>query len=288
MDGMAPEVTSVGGGRPGWQARLSLECERVAERTVLVRRSHEGPLCVQRPLYTDGDSACQLILLHPPGGLAGGDELQVDVRAFAGAHVLLTTPAAGKLYRSAGRPCAQRVQLHAEPGSRLEWLPQENIVYDGAFGALHTRIDLEGDARLLAAEVVCFGRPVCGERFERGLLSQRLEVYRDGAPMLLERARYVGGGALLKDSYGLGGAPVIGTLVCVAGPRSDALVERVRQVLASAAAERAGCTDLGAALVCRYVGPSVEQAHAALRAAHGVLREQCLDAAAITPRIFLT
>jgi len=274
--------------RPGWRARLSLELERVGDRTVLTRRSHEGPLCVQRPLYVDGDSACQIILLHPPGGLAGGDELRVEVRLGAGAHALLTTPAASKLYRSAGRPCAQHVALQAAHGSRLEWLPQESIVYDGALGALHTRIDLLGDARLLASEVVCLGRPVCGERFERGTLSQRLDVYRDGAPLLVERGRYRGGSALLADGYGLGSAPVFGTLVSVGPERGDGLVDRLREVLASVAAGRAACTDLGAALVCRYLGPSVEQAQRALRAVHGVLREHCLGAAAITPRIFLT
>lgn len=271
-----------------WRARLSLELERVGAATVLVRRSHEGPLCVQRPHYADGDSACQVILLHPPGGLVGGDELQVDAQVGPGAHALLTTPAAGKLYRTDAMPCVQRVRLRAAPGSRLEWLPQESIAFDGAIAELSTRIELEGDARLLAWELTCLGRPACGERFERGRLRVRFEITRDGEPLLFERGRYDGGGALLGEPWGLGGEPVTATLLCVTAVREAALVDGVRTLLASFAPGRTACTELGAALVCRYRGPSVEQARHAFGAVHGFLRERCFDARALTPRILLT
>jgi len=271
-----------------WRARLSLELERVGEATVLVRRSHEGPLCVQRPHYAHGDSACQLILLHPPGGLVGGDELQVEARLGPGAHALLTTPAASKLYRTDALPCAQRARLHVAAGSRLEWLPQESIAFDGAIAELSTRIELEGDARLLAWELTCLGRPACGERFEHGRLRVRFEVVRDGEPLLIERGRYDGGSALLREPWGLGGEPVTATLVCVTAARDAALVDGVRELLSSFAAGRAACTELGAAIVCRYRGPSVEQARHAFGAVHGLLRERCFDARALTPRILLT
>jgi urease accessory protein len=271
-----------------WHGRLELRFQLAGNRTVLAGCRHEGPLYVQRPFYTRGDSACQVLLLHPPGGLAGGDQLEVDVGVEAGAHALITTPSAGKIYPAPTLSSVQRTLLRAAPGSRLEWIPQESIVFDGAVTESTTRIELEGDARLVAWEITCLGRPACDERFERGHVRSRIEVQHDGTPIVLERARFEGGSALLHEPFGLGGAPVFGTLVCVGPDRDESLLELLRAACDSIAPGRAACTDLGPALLCRYLGPSTEQAQRVLRSLHGLLRERCLGARALTPRIFDT
>src|SRR2546423_15456645 len=115
-----------------WKARLSLSFARDGNRSVLAERSHEGPLVVQKPLYPEGDTVCHTILVHPPGGIAGGDELRIEARVGAAAHTLLTTPAAGKWYRSAGPWAQQRVRLDGGAGPSVQWLPQESILFDGA------------------------------------------------------------------------------------------------------------------------------------------------------------
>src|SRR5258708_2362269 len=81
-----------------WKAELGLRFGRVGARSVLLEKRSDGPLVVQKPLYPEGDSVCHAIVVHPPGGIAGGDELHLDVKAAAGAHALLTTPGAGKRY----------------------------------------------------------------------------------------------------------------------------------------------------------------------------------------------
>ena len=273
-----------------WQGRLELGFVRREATTVLAHRDHRGPLGVQRPFYTDSDpGTCQVYLLHPPGGLVSGDDLSIDVSVGERAHALLTTPAATKIYRSrGGSKATQQVSLRLARAARSEWLPQETIVYDGARAALATRIELAAEAELIAWEVTCLGRPACDERFTHGALGQRIEVQREGAPLVLERARYQGGGAGMDAAWGLGGQPVSGTLLCVTAADPTPLLPDLRALLAAHAGEEAVCSRLAHALCCRYLGPSVERALLAFRAAWALLRQRCFGLSASAPRIWST
>src|SRR3954466_3528818 len=113
-----------------WKARLALDFAFQDGKTALARKSHDGPLVVQKPLYPEGGAICHAIVVHPPGGIAGGDELALSASIGEGAAVLLTTPGAAKWYRSAGPRAKQTVVFDVK--GMLEWLPQETIVFDGA------------------------------------------------------------------------------------------------------------------------------------------------------------
>ena len=279
----------------GWQAELELGFASVAGSTVIDRRAHRGPLAIQRPFYPEGPTSpggnarevCHVYLLHPPGGMVGGDELRIDVQVAAGAHALVTTPAAGKAYRTTGAPVTQTQTLHVADGGALEWLPQETIVYDGAIATLETRIELGLGARFLGAETICFGLPARGEAFARGACRQRFTINRGGRPLFVERGRFDGGGAVHEAHWGLGGATVMSLLVtCPAPP--DAVVDEIRAV--ATGDDLGGVTVLGdrAALVCRYAGRSAERARAFLHAVWRLLRPPVFGRAAVAPRIWAT
>jgi len=252
---------------------------------------------VQRPFYPEGADVAHVYLLHPPGGIVGGDRLRVEASVAAGAHALLTTPAATKVYRTAGPAAAQESALAVARGGVLEWLPQETILHDGADVALTTRVRLESGARFLGIDLLCFGLPARpGEAgFARGRCRQQLEVWRDDAPVLLERGRFDGDGPVHAARWGLADAPVLGTFV--ASPAPAAAAELLAAIRARAealpAGELASATLLGQpaaddALVCRYVGASAERARAFLRAAWADTRPTLLGRAAIPPRVWAT
>ena len=270
----------------GWRATLALDFELRGRRSVLTERRHDGPLVVRKPLYPEGDEVCHAIVVHPPGGIAGGDELQLSVRAKAGARALLTTPGAGKWYRTAGPWAHQRIALEAGAGAVLEWLPQETIVFEGAAAELESDIRLAPDARFIGWEILRLGRTASGERFTRGQLRTRTVIRRDGRVAWLERARLEGGCDLLDSPLGLAGEPVFGTLLA-AGPHIDpALVAacRTTQPLAGTGA----VTCLPGVLVARYLGASSEAAREYFARLWSIVRPALAGRDAVAPRIWQT
>lgn len=276
----------------GWEAALDLSFVRFSDRTTLRERRHVGPLRVQRPFYPEQTGVCHVYLLHPPGGLVAGDRLRIEARVETGAHALLTTPAAGKLYRSRAPQlqATQTQRLCVGHGACLEWLPQETIAFRGARAELTTRVELTGDARFIGWEILCLGRPAAEESFDHGLLRPQLELTRDGRLVYVERGLYEAGSPLMQAAWGLAGQPVVGTMVCAA-PGAARCIDAVRASLGSAAdsgVPRLAASAWDDCLVVRYLGPSAEQARIALSAAWAELRPVIFGMQAVVPRIWRT
>jgi urease accessory protein len=270
----------------GWQARLRLDFAAGSGRTILAHREQRGPLAVQRPFYPEGPT-CHVYVLHPPGGLVGGDALSVEVAVGEGAQALITTPGAAKLYRSLGPTAEQAQRLRVAVGGSLEWLPQENILFPGAQARLRTELDLEPGAAFIGWEVQCLGRPAIGERFETGRADLSLRIRRAGVPLLMERLR-VADGQGLDGAGGLRGYPVTGTLAaCPAGPDD---LEVVRSDANSTLEPDLtwGATLLGDLLVVRCLARGSEPVHRHFRALWGILRPRLLGRPACPPRIWAT
>lgn len=260
-----------------WKAQLALRFEKRDQRTVLAERSHEGPLVVQKPLYPEGDEVCHAIVVHPPGGIAGGDELSLLVNGQADSHALLTTPGAAKWYRSAG-PWAKQKLLFDVDGT-LEWLPRETIVFDGALAELECGIRLGSAARYIGWEVVCLGRTGSGERFSRGKLRLETRVQRGERLLWVERGEIEGGGALLRSPVGLEGRAVFGTFVATDVPA--ALLAECRKIVPAA-------TLLPGLLIARTLGDSTEQAFRQFTRLWALLRPALSGRGAVEPRIWQT
>lgn len=267
----------------GWQAELVLEFACRGNKTVLAGRRQRGPLAVQRPFYPEG-GVCHAYVLHPPGGVVGGDQLEINLTVDSTADALLTTPGATKFYRSGGRQ-AQQQQCFTVSGT-LEWLPQENIFFPGADSTLLTQIHLNGDARYIGWEIQCLGRPVIGERFEQGRLLFGTHVYRDKKPLFIDRLT-VQGERDLRGSAGLRNQPVMATLL--ATPATGEAVELARTCCEMPLPQGdAGVTRMNGLLIVRYLGTSTAEAHRLLRAVWQSIRPLVTGRPAVTPRIWNT
>lgn len=255
---------------------------------MLESRAHRGPLQVQKLFYPETDGSCHAYVLHPPGGVVGGDLLEITATAQRGARALITTPAAGKFYRSGGATATQRISLRAHGNAMLEWLPQETVFFDGARVATALRVDLEDDARFIGWDIACLGRPASGERYTHGAIRQRFEVWRAQRPLYIERALYDASEPVMQAAWGLAGQGVTATLVCTTASDMPAL-EPLREQCAPLAVEGAfAVTQLRDVLVCRYLGPHTHEARACLQRAWEILRPMLLGKAAISPRIWNT
>lgn len=279
------DVRALQPARTGWQARIELDFEHRGERTVMGRKRHQGPLMVQSAFYPEG-GPCHVYLLHPPGGLVGGDELDVQVHAAPASHVLLTTPAAGKFYRSDGRVCRVRQRLRVAGGATLEWLPAESIVFQGARCVQDSRIDLEPGARLLAWEAWVLGRPACGEGFEAGSFRQRQELWLDGRPLLVERNEAVAGSPWLGGHWGLARHVAAATLLAYPGDAHG--LRAARQVIDASDGIRAAAGVLDGLLVCRVLASSLIALRAQLECWWRALRPLVTGRAAVAPRVWAT
>jgi urease accessory protein len=202
------------------------------------------------------------VLLTTTGGLTGGDRMRLSLAAEAGARAVVTSQAAEKIYRSLGADAVVDIVVRVDAGGWLEWLPQETILFDGARLRRRTRIEIAGDARVLAGEILVFGRTAHGERFERGFLHDGWRVFRDDRLVWADALRLAGdargsAGSLLDAPAGLGGARA-SAMIVHAAPDAAGRLDAAREIqdagLASLPGLRGGATAFNNLLILRWLG----------------------------------
>ncbi len=273
----------------GWHAQLKLDYRRDGEHT-LAHDQHEGPLRVLQRLYPEGPGICHHVVLHPPGGVVGGDELHLRATLTEGSHALITTPGATRFYRSEGQPALQSVRLHVHCGARLEWLPMETLAYSGCVAHSQVHMDLAPGAEMMGWDVLALGLPAAQQPFVQGRFSQQIEL----RGVWLEKGVIAAADdTLLHSAVGLAGQGVLATLWFAAGQalgQREALLDVARQVVGGDALARcAGVTSpQPSVVVLRVLAQRVEPAMALLVRVRAAWRQVAWQLADHRPRIWST
>jgi urease accessory protein len=273
------------------EARLALGFSDDNGVTRLTDRRHFGPLRVQKALYPEHPSVCHAIVIHPPGGVVGGDRLRIDIGVGVGANALITTPGAAKWYKANGHTSQQQVGLSVEAGAALEWLPQETIFFNQAQVKLDHQVELATDARYIGAEILCFGRTASGEVFDQGRIAQHTTIRRDGKLLWWEQGALNGDGDGMHSPLALGGYTVCATLIAVGEkPHAADLIAglRERRNPDDDPGAKSGITQIKTVLVARYLGHSSAAARAWISDCWQQIRPALLARPAIVPRIWHT
>ena len=273
-------------GQP-WQGQAKLTFRRQGDRTVPEVQT-QAPLKVQQPFYPEGPDMCQSVLLHTAGGMVGGDRLNYDLHALAGAHAMVTTAAAAKIYSDHPQPAQITGRLRVEAGACLEWLPQEAIVFEGAQLQQNWRVELADDAHWLGWDMLRLGRTARGERFCRGEVRSRFEVWHGDRLIWVDPQRLTGSEALWQSPHGLHQCPIVATLVWVGALPEPEVVEAVRAAWQPKSSQpgEMGVTRLQLGLLCRYRGHSTGEVRRWFIQAWKILRPYYARPLQTVPRVW--
>jgi urease accessory protein len=274
-----------------WRAGLKLDYLREGERTV-ARFSHDGPLRILQSLYPEGPAVCHNVLVHPPGGLVGGDTLDIRVTASGNAHGLITTPGATRFYRSDGELALQNTHIQLDDSARLEWLPMEALCYSGCIAENRLNLCLAPQAEFIGWDVTALGLPNANAPFVQGSFTQHIHL----PGVWLEKGRIDAlDHRLLNSPPGLAGSHCMASLFFVTGTK----IVRTRRQLALDTARAAidshdlrasaGATSPNAQVVIvRALAPLVEPAMQLLKLVWAAWRAELWGMTASVPRIWAT
>jgi urease accessory protein len=274
-----------------WHGHLTLRYRRDGERTV-AHDAHDGPLRVLKALYPEGDGVCHHVLVHPPGGIAGGDHLDIAVEVGDGAHALITSAGAARFYRSDEQPAAQIARLQVQNNARLEWLPLETIAFPGCRASNQVHFDLAPGAQCLGWDLLALGLPAADQAFTTGWIEQQLHWHG----VWLERGRIAAEDKrLLESPPGLAGHRALGTIWLASHTpwttaQCDALLDTARDIAAaSELAATAGATAIDPRLVLlRVLAPRIEPLFALLGQVRAAWRQLAWQMDAAPPRVWRT
>ena len=276
-----------------WRAKFAGDFVSVDGHTRMGFTEHFGPLRVQRPFYPEGLDCLHLYLLHPPGGLVGGDKLSISLNANTHSHILMTTPSAGKIYRNiSGIKQGQYVQIDVADAAVVEYLPQENIIFNNADAELITQVDIKGTGTFIGWEITCLGRIEGDELFEVGGLKQSLNITQDGEPLFMDRLTLLAPCSLQTSKAGFQDKSVYGTFIInrniINSDVEDQLIAWQEEQNQIRTLTSVGITQKPNAFIARVLGDKAEQARDVFESLWTLLRPHVINKQACAPRIWRT
>ncbi|MEI7530907.1 MAG: urease accessory protein UreD [Betaproteobacteria bacterium] len=243
-----------------WVANLDLGYVHNEFGTVLKMIKHEGPLRVQKALYPEGAQICHTVIVHPPAGIAGGDELNIRVEIGDDCQVVLSTPSATKWYKSFANPSAQYINVSLGDNAQLDWLPQENLFFNEAKSSLSTRFDVKSSSSLILWDMTMLGRKSSNEIWQNGWIQLNNQIYLDGKLLWVEQGKLSGDDPLLNSLVKLGKSSIFGSLIAIGPDCKEDLLEHLHSLLTWDEKIKAGATYLQqGVLIVRVVSENIEE-----------------------------
>lgn len=276
-----------------WFARLELDFVAAKKCTILKHRKHAGPVRVQKMLWPEKTGVCHAITVHPPAGIAGGDHLSFNMQASQAAHALVTTPGAGKWYKTNQKQAFQHIEITVKDSAIFEWLPQETMLFNGACANSSTKIMLDQSASFIGWDMLVLGRQACAEQFTQGSYQSSLQLYRDDKLLVTDRLNFSGNDRFLSSCLGMHGQAVMGSLWAVAPPAQrnnmtlEAQIDQIRELMMRMQVN-VRLTLLDDVMTARYLGNDVRHCHDAFAAIRAKLRRYWFDLDEEFPRIWRT
>ncbi len=282
-----------------WCAQLTMDYQlavRASLAQTVLAFEHQGPLRILKSLYPEGPQVCHNVLVHPPSGLAGGDDLRIDLNLAPQTHALITTPGATRFYKTLGETTYQHVTAILGEQARLEWLPLENIAFNGCVAENCLQLRLAPGAELIGWDVTVLGLPAANEQFLSGSFTQNIELKQNGSEFAawLERGRIAATDHRLRQSVlGLTGKGCLATMFFVAGSalettrKTELLLQTQNLLRDSELRAASGVTSPHAqVVVLRCLASSVEPVFSLLKQTRRIWRQVAWQLPDTLPRIW--
>lgn len=276
-----------------WYAKLELGFQKDQNRTILHHRKHFGPVRVQKMLWPEKTGVCHAIVVHPPAGIAGGDHLTFQIQVEPHAHALVTTPGAGKWYKTNAKSAFQHIDITVKDHAIFEWLPQETMLFDGACAHSETLIHLAQTASFIGWDLLVIGRQARQEKFQSGHYHNHFKLYRNQTLLVTDRLSFTGNDRWLSSCLGMNGHAVMASFWAVPPEQfrsADVLDEQIELMreLIMRMKVNVTLTRLDQVICARYLGDDVRECHDAFSAIRARLRRYWFDLEEEFPRIWRT
>lgn len=267
-----------------WHGKLHLVYAKRGDATQLIYNHNQAPFKVQRPFYPEGQGICHNVILHTAGGVVGGDRLSSQIHLQADTKVLITTAAAGKIYRSNGLPARQISNIQVDEGACLEYLPQETILFNGAVYRQDLRVELAANASFVGWEITRLGRSARGEKFLQGEMRSHTEIWQNNIPLWIDRQYLPGNEEVFHSPHGLAGNPVVASFFGVGFPIPPEMIKQARSLMIDNC--DAGVTRLQHGFLCRYRGNSTSEVRNWFTNIWQIFRVSLLNRGNCIPRVW--